>query len=105
MRGRRMSWNSRGARGHIVIRPARQPSTSSRPASEVSQKNVSQSCGEDVSNTGALGKILDARAFRVRSAEQQAQAIVKRAFEYAGTRLADDVAAVVLNVEAEKRTT
>jgi len=37
---------------------------------------------------------------RVRSAQEQAQAIVKRAFEYAGARLADDVAAVVLNVEA-----
>jgi len=37
---------------------------------------------------------------RARSAEEQAQAIVARAFEHAGARLADDVAAVVLNVEA-----
>jgi sigma-B regulation protein RsbU (phosphoserine phosphatase) len=37
---------------------------------------------------------------RSRSAEEQAQAIVARALEYAGARLADDVAAVVLHVEA-----
>ena len=41
---------------------------------------------------------------RDRSAEEQAQAIVRRAVEYAGTRLADDVAAMVLNVEADERT-
>ncbi len=39
-----------------------------------------------------------------RSAEEQAQAIVRWAFEYAGTHLADDVAAMVLNVEANERT-
>jgi sigma-B regulation protein RsbU (phosphoserine phosphatase) len=41
---------------------------------------------------------------RDRSAEEQAQAVVTRAFEYAGPRLADDVAAVVLNVEADEHT-
>jgi hypothetical protein len=37
---------------------------------------------------------------RVRSAGEHAQAIVTRAVEYAGPRLADDVAAVVLVVGA-----
>ncbi len=40
---------------------------------------------------------------RDRSANEQAQAIVTRAFEYAGARLADDVAALVLNVEEDVR--
>lgn len=41
---------------------------------------------------------------RDRSADEQARAIVTRAFEYAGVRLADDVAAVVLRVEPDERT-
>jgi serine phosphatase RsbU (regulator of sigma subunit) len=59
---------------------------------------------EDLEFLGALPLATVIEHNRVRSAQEQAQAIVTRAFEYAGARLADDVAAVVLTVKAQERT-